>query len=128
MDLRLPSNPSGLNWKFPRIADPGDPLHLAQLVPVRVVADLPALADAVRIPSIAALEQAAPPDLFTINRLFKWEKPHGQWMNQMLKDIEAARKAGDMETYDTLTARYSMWAEKYLRRENPPNLDGTPGR
>ncbi|MEY3394202.1 MAG: hypothetical protein RL346_438, partial [Verrucomicrobiota bacterium] len=31
-------------------------------------------------------------------------------------------------TYNTLTARYSAWAEKYLRSDNPPDLDGKPGR
>jgi hypothetical protein len=112
----------------------GDPVTLAQsvqqqAVPVFNAAGNPvALADALRIPSIDALEQAAPPDLFTINRLFNWDKPHGQWMNQLLKDIDAAKKTGDTERYSGLTERYSAWAEKYLRRDDPPNLDGTPGR
>ena len=139
---------------FPDIKDPGDPLQIANSTPVPIITDLPvvgdvvalaqtvqrpaiavpgstgdpvALADTVRIPAITALAEATPPDLFTINRLFNWGKPHGQWMNQMLKDIEAARKAGDMETYTTLTARYTAWAEKYLRPDSPPQLDWKPG-
>ena len=67
-------------------------------------------------------------DPFRIKLEFIWEKPHGQWMNQMLKEIAAAKKAGDTETYNVLTARYTAWAEKYLRRDNPPDLDGQPGR
>jgi hypothetical protein len=45
-------------------------------------------------------------------------------MNQLLKDINTAKAAGDNETYNALTARYAAWAEKYLRRAEPPNLDG----
>lgn len=67
-------------------------------------------------------------DPFTLKLQFVWDTPHGQWMNQMIKDIEAAKKAGDMETYKSLTARYAAWADKYLRQENPPKLDGNPGR
>jgi hypothetical protein len=66
-------------------------------------------------------------DPFRLKVEFIWDKPHGQWMNQMLKDIEAAKKTGDMETYTTLTARYTAWAEKYLRNDSPPQLDGKPG-
>jgi hypothetical protein len=139
---------------FPDIKDPGDPLQIASSTPLPIVPDLlmggdasaltqtvqrPAIAvpgapgdpvslsATVRIPAITALTEATPPDLFTINRLFNWGKPHGQWMNQMLKDIETARKAGDMETYTTLTARYTAWAEKYLRPDSPPKLDGKLG-
>ena len=67
-------------------------------------------------PAIAPFPDAEVPDLFTINRRFNWEKPHGQWMNQMLKDIDVAKAAGDTETYEALTARYAAWADKYLRR------------
>ena len=66
-------------------------------------------------------------DPFMLKVEFMWQKPHGQWMHSMLKQINAAKAAGDMETYDTLTARYTAWAEKYLRRESPPKLDGNPG-
>jgi hypothetical protein len=55
-------------------------------------------------------------DLFTLKLQFVWDKPHGQWLNQMLKDIEAAKAKGDIQTYNDLTASYSVWAEKYLRR------------
>jgi hypothetical protein len=63
-------------------------------------------------------------DPFRLKLEFIWQKPHGQWMNQLLKDIEAARKAGDTETFNALTARYSAWADKYLRRDDPPKIDG----
>jgi hypothetical protein len=49
-------------------------------------------------------------------------------MSQLLKDIDAAKKAGDLETYNSLTARYTAWANKYLRPDAPPKLDGKPGR
>ena len=91
----------------------GNPLALAETFPTR---------------TIAPFVKPSPPDLFTINRLFNWDDPHGQWMNQLLKDIDAAKKTGDAERYTALTERYSAWAEKYLRRDDPPNLDGTPGR
>jgi hypothetical protein len=67
-------------------------------------------------------------DPFLLKVEFLWQKPHGQWMNSMLKQINAAKAAGDIETYNTLTARYSAWAEKYLRQDDPPDLDGKPGR
>jgi len=77
---------------------------------------------------IQEVEVVTQPDQFSINREFNWDKPYGNWMNQMLKDIDAAKKTGDTERYTSLTERYSAWAEKYLRRDDPPNLDGTPGR
>ena len=67
-------------------------------------------------------------DPFMLKVEFLWQKPHGQWMNSLLKQINAARAAGDIETYNTLTARYSAWAEKYLRTDAPPELDGNPSR
>lgn len=69
-------------------------------------------------PRLPALEPAEVPDLFTINREFNWEKPHGQWMNQLLKDIDKAKAEGDTTAYEALTQRYSAWAEAYLRRSN----------
>lgn len=86
--------------------------------------DMGTLAPSKALPLIAPMSF----DPFTLKLQFVWEKPHGQWMNQMVKDIEAAKKAGDMETYKSLTARYAAWADKYLRLENPPELDGNPGR
>ena len=67
--------------------------------------------------TIPAFPDAEVPDLFTINRRFNWAKPHGQWMNQMLKDIDAAKAAGNTTTYDDLTKRYAAWADQYLREE-----------
>lgn len=75
-----------------------------------------ALASSVQPLAITAFPEAEMPDLFTINRQLNWNKPHGQWMNQMLKDIDAAKAVGDTETYNNLTQRYSAWADKYLRR------------
>lgn len=69
------------------------------------------------IPSIAPM--AVDPFMLKVESI--WSKPHGQWMNQLLKDIQAAKAAGDTEAYNTLTARYAAWAEKYLRRETPPD-------
>jgi hypothetical protein len=71
------------------------------------------------LPRLPALEPAEVPDLFSINRRFNWDKPHGQWMSQLLKDIDSAKAAGDTEVYEALTTRYSVWAEKYLRHSNP---------
>jgi hypothetical protein len=86
--------------------------------------DLRALPPSKLLPAIAPMMV----DPFRLKLEFIWEKPHGQWMNQLLKEIAAAKAAGDIETYNALTARYSAWAEKYLRRDNPPDLDGQPGR
>ena len=70
----------------------------------------------VQPPDITRFPEAEVPDLFTINRRFHWGTPHGQWMNQMLKEIAAAKAAGDTDAYEALTARYTAWADKYLRR------------
>ena len=86
--------------------------------------DIGALPPQKPLPDIAPMSF----DPFTLKLQFIWSEPHGQWMRQLLKDIAAAKAAGDTETYNTLTARYSAWAEKYLRRDQPPELDGTPGR
>jgi hypothetical protein len=115
-------------------SEAADPLEAAHVAPPPAVASPGAagnplaLVEAFPTQTIAPLAKPSPPDLFTINRLFNWDDPHGQWMNQLLKDIDAAKKTGDTERYTALTERYSAWAEKYLRRDDPPNLDGTPGR
>jgi hypothetical protein len=80
------------------------------------VGDPVALAASVHLPQIIEFPTAEVPDLFTINRRFNWNKPHGQWMNQMLKEIDAAKTAGDTATYDDLTKCYSAWADQYLRQ------------
>jgi len=91
-------------------AEPGKIPALNQSgVPVRLVR-------AIQPPSIADFPGAEAPDRFTVNRLFNWAKPHGQWMNQMLKDIDAAKAAADTEAYEALTARYSAWSDQYLLR------------
>lgn len=103
------------------------PVSLRTLVPIKPgnAPEMMATASVVNLPGIAPLMLFDP---FTLKLHFIWDKPHGQWMTQMLKDINAAKAAGDIETYNALTARYSAWAEKYLRRDNPPDLDGQPGR
>jgi hypothetical protein len=103
------------------------PVSLRTLVPIKPgnAPEMMATASVVNLPGIAPLMLFDP---FTLKLHFIWDKPHGQWMNQMLKDINAAKAAGDIEAYNALTARYSAWAEKYLRRDNPPDLDGQPGR
>ena len=55
-----------------------------------------------------------------------WESPHGEAMNTLLKDIAAAKEAGDTNTYERLTQRYATWAEKYLRRGAKPSTKQTP--
>lgn len=115
------------------VKETGNPVDLAEtvkpptLAAVKETSDPIALADTIKPPPISALAEPTVPDLFTISQ-FNWNRPHGQWMNQMLKDIAAAKAAGDIETYNTLTARYAAWAEKYLRHDDPPDLDGKPGR
>ncbi|MFM7182564.1 MAG: hypothetical protein ACKO2G_14025 [Verrucomicrobiales bacterium] len=132
----------------PELKDPGDAVRIAKSAPMLIVATMPvvgdpislaqnvqspdlaipkeagdpvALADTVKPPIIAALGTASAPDLFTISRLFLWQKPHGQYMNQLLKDIDAAKAKGDTALYNELTKRYIAWAEKYLRTK----ADGT---
>jgi len=73
------------------------------------------LAASMQPPGIAAFPDAEVPDLFTINRQFNWARPSGQWMNQMLKDIDAAKAAGDTATYERLTRQYTAWADQYLK-------------
>jgi hypothetical protein len=100
----------------------------AEIQALKKAGDPVELAATVQPPSIPAFPEATVPDLFTISRRFNWGKPHGQWMNQMLKDIDAAKAKGDADTYRNLTGRYSAWADKYLRLDASPDLDGNPGR
>ena len=90
--------------ELPALKKAGDPVQLANAIPAYPIAEFP---------------DAEVPDLFSINRQFNWNKPHGRWMNQLLKDIDTAKATGDTATYEALTKRYSAWAEKYLRRSNP---------
>ena len=55
-----------------------------------------------------------------------WDSPHGEAMSTLLKDIAAAKEAGDTNTYERLTQRYATWAEKYLRRGAKPSTKQTP--
>lgn len=103
-----------------------EPVDLRTLDPIRS-SNLPVLLAATPVKTLPSWTNLSV-DSFMLKLEFIWEKPHGQWMNQLLKDINAAKAAGDTETYNTLTARYSAWAEKYLRQDDPPDLDGKPGR
>ena len=107
---------------FPSAPDMATVLRVVSAKPSEIPAlkkagDPVGLATAVQPLEITEFPQAETPDLFAINRLFNWAKPHGQWMNQMLKDIDVAKAAGDTETYESLTKRYAAWAEQYLRED-----------
>jgi hypothetical protein len=123
--------------KLPAVSPPtatGDPVNIVQSIQSPVVTQLGASGDpsqlgqALQRPSIAFVVESSPLDPFALSLQFHWKQPHGQWMSQLLKDIDAAKKAGDLETYNALTARYTAWANKYLRPDAPPKLDGKPGR
>jgi hypothetical protein len=103
-------------------ASTSDPVDLRTLVSLifNKPSELVAASPVRTLPGIAPMSV----DPFRLKLEFIWEKPHGQWMNQLLRDINAAKSAGDIGTYNILTARYTAWAEKYLRRSEPPNLDG----
>jgi hypothetical protein len=123
--------------QLPDVATPtamAGPVNIVQSVQPPAVASLgtagdPAqLGQALQRPSIAFVVESSPLEPFALSLQFHWKQPHGQWMRQLLKDIEAAKKTGDLDAYRTLTARYTAWANKYLRPDQPPKLDGNPGR
>ena len=70
--------------------------------------------------NIAEIATVDTPDPFFIRLEFDWNEPHGQWMNQLLTDIKAAKQASDTETYKKLTAQYSAWADQYLIKGTAP--------
>ena len=74
----------------------------------------------VPVKNIAEIATVDTPDPFSIRLEFDWNEPHGQWMNQLLTDIKAAKQAGDTETYKKLTAQYSAWADQYLIKGTAP--------
>ena len=93
------------------------PVSLRSLAPIQP-GSAPEVLAAARIMGLPGIQPMIF-DPFTLKLQFIWKKPHGQWMNQLLKDITAAKAAGDTETYERLTKKYAAWAEKYLRRESP---------
>lgn len=124
---RTPAEAVGLSSTLRNVAphpaaSTTSPVNLCTLVPLifNKPSGLMAASPVRTLPGIAQMTV----DPFRLKLEFIWEKPHGQWMNQLLKDINAAKAAGDIETYNALTARYAAWAEKYLRSAEPPNLDG----
>ena len=78
---------------------------------------------------VLQLATAKPTMMFTPferKLLNDWVSPHGEAMSTLLKDIAAAKEAGDTNTYERLTQRYAAWAEKYLRRGSKPSTKQTP--
>jgi hypothetical protein len=78
---------------------------------------------------VLQLAAAKPTMMFTPferKLLNDWVSPHGEAMSTLLKDIAAAKEAGDTNTYERLTQRYATWAEKYLRRGSKPSTKQTP--
>ncbi len=78
--------------------------------------------------AIIALDAAEParlPTAFARKLAQRWNEPHGNAMQTLLKEIREAEKSGDAETYRHLTETYTIWAEKYLVRDpqsaNKPN-------
>jgi hypothetical protein len=74
----------------------------------------------------AKVEALRPLSSFRVKILARWNPPHGEMMQTMLSQIEAAEKAGDSETYQRLTATYTTWAEKYLVRDTKSELKQNP--
>jgi len=70
--------------------------------------------------NIAEIATVDIPDPFSIRLEFDWVEPHGQFMQQLLTDIKAAKAAGNTETYKKLTAQYQAWADQYLIKGTPP--------
>ena len=74
-------------------------------------------------PPVIKLASVQPVRMFTPferRMLNDWESPYGEALNTLLKDIKAAKEAGDVPTYERLTERYSAWAGKYLNRGAKP--------
>lgn len=74
----------------------------------------------------AKIEALPPLSSFRVKILARWNPPHGEMMQTMLSQIEAAEKAGDSEAYQRLTATYTTWAEKYLVRDTKPDIKQNP--
>jgi hypothetical protein len=70
--------------------------------------------------NIAEVATVETPDPFSIRLEFDWNEPHGQFMQQLLIDIKAAKQEGDTETYKKLTAQCQTWADLYLIKGTPP--------
>ena len=92
--------------------------------PVRVSA-LKSMNGGVKVqgPPVIKLASVQPVRMFTPferRMLNDWESPYGEALNTLLKDIKAAKEAGDVTTYERLTERYAAWAGKYLSRGAKP--------
>ena len=72
-----------------------------------------------RGPSVPPVPRLRVMDEFHRKLASEWVEPQGEYMNTLLRQIEAAAESGDAETYRRLTGTYRIWAEKYLRRSNP---------
>jgi len=116
-DFALPEAPLlvavVLPWKYARNLEPAPVLDLRE--PLLPGIDLP----------VAAAVKAM--DAFRRKLAFAWVKPQGEYLNTMLKEIEAAEISGDTETYNRLATTYSVWASKALLRGKPRMLtDSSP--
>ena len=76
----------------------------------------------VKYKNISEISPVIQPDVFSVRFEFDWNKPYGQWMNQLLKDIKDAKETGDDEKYKTLTKQYEVWADKYLIKGSPARV------
>ena len=59
---------------------------------------------------------------------FNWEKPHGQWMNQMLKDIDAAKAAGTPKPTRLSPSATPPGPTNTCAATTPRSLTPDPGR
>ena len=134
-DFALPEAPllvaRALPWKYAKNLD-SPPLLIARALPWPYAQNLgSAQVLVLREPSpgidlpVAAIVKAM--DAFRRKLAFSWVKPQGEYLNTMLKEIEAAEISGDTETYNRLATTYSVWASKALLRGKPRMLtDSSP--
>ena len=66
------------------------------------------------VKNLPVVEPTKPMTAFRRALVFRWSAPTSESMTTLLKQIEAAEKAGDTETYDSLTAAYRAWADASL--------------
>ena len=90
-------------------------------IPYKPVGNSPTTIDLVKTKNITQIATLYLPDAFALSMEFDWKKPYGQFMNQLLKDIQIAKQEGNTEKYKKLTAQYQAWADEYL-------IKGTPTR
>ena len=97
-------------------------LHDQRILPEPLPLDSKNIVLKIQNKNIPQIQNVDKPDVFTIRLEFDWNKPHGQWMTQLLKDIKIAKAAGDTETYTRLSAQYTSWADTYLKKGTAPRV------